>query len=250
VFLFTVMPCSCFMNNWHLVNRAWCAERDSNRRYYTSQTKMRHIATIELMCATCSTKFLRPMRVHRIDIAAGQTRSFCSKKCVGFAKITPHPCLHCEEITENPKYCSKSCSATANNSFIPKRVKTKKCVDCESLIDKKRTRCSSCKSLHDKANQYDDRTLGSLRDTSGSRNAYHTTIRSNSRRKAKAAGMLETCFICSYSRRIQACHLRPISTFPPTATIREVNDLGNLIGLCIRHHQELDDGLLKLPLAA
>lgn len=42
-----------------------------------------------------------------------------------------HSCAVCNKLTSNPKYCSRSCSATSNNSKTPKRKKQYKiCPTC------------------------------------------------------------------------------------------------------------------------
>ena len=39
-------------------------------------------------------------------------------------------CLSCGNETKNPKFCSKSCSASYNNKKFPKRKPEHKCIDC------------------------------------------------------------------------------------------------------------------------
>lgn len=70
-------------------------------------------------------------------------------------------CAYCRKqfiasITENRKFCNKSCSASFNNSESPKRVKSLKnvkaiiigktfhCVDCKTEISKLSERCMQC----------------------------------------------------------------------------------------------------------
>jgi hypothetical protein len=40
------------------------------------------------------------------------------------------------------------------------------------------------------------------------------------------------------------CHRRDVADFPDTATVREINALSNLVGLCPTHHWEFDNGCL------
>ena len=54
------------------------------------------------------------------------------------------------------------------------------------------------------------------------------------------------CEICGYVHHIEVAHIRPVSDFPDTALIREINSLENLIGLCPNHHWEYDNGILKI----
>jgi 5-methylcytosine-specific restriction endonuclease McrA len=53
-------------------------------------------------------------------------------------------CLTCGSKTNNPKFCSSSCSATYNNKNLPKRKKTKECKSCKELIVSSRTYCKNC----------------------------------------------------------------------------------------------------------
>ena len=41
-------------------------------------------------------------------------------------------CLNCNKETKNPKFCSKSCSASFNNKIT--KVKNKKCKFCDDII--------------------------------------------------------------------------------------------------------------------
>lgn len=154
-------------------------------------------------------------------------------------------CLNCGLATSNPRYCSRSCSVSHNNSRVPKRKRKEwYCKVCNISTTYKRKYCQSC---YETVYLYDGtETLGAFRQISGSRNAYHTTVRQKARKAADAAGLLSSCCICGYSLCVQACHLRPVSDFPETALLAEVNSPANLIGLCPNHHWELDNGHLVL----
>lgn len=54
------------------------------------------------------------------------------------------------------------------------------------------------------------------------------------------------CAICGYSNHVEVAHIKPVSDFEDSATVREINSLSNLIGLCPNHHWEYDNGILKL----
>lgn len=55
-------------------------------------------------------------------------------------------CFNCEKETENPSFCSRSCSATYNNRKFPKRQKNKKpCLNC----GKNTTRIYCCRGCGD-----------------------------------------------------------------------------------------------------
>ena len=57
------------------------------------------------------------------------------------------------------------------------------------------------------------------------------------------------CFVCGYDKYVEVCHKKPVAKFEDSATIKEINDINNLVALCPNHHKELDLGLLKLELA-
>ena len=57
---------------------------------------------------------------------------------------------------------------------------------------------------------------------------------------------LKECQQCGYSKHIEICHIKPIKDFPENATIKEINDRSNIIGLCPNCHWEFDHGLLSI----
>jgi hypothetical protein len=41
-------------------------------------------------------------------------------------------CVNCDKLTDNPKFCSRSCGISYNNRIKPKRIKSiKKCIFCK-----------------------------------------------------------------------------------------------------------------------
>ena len=80
-----------------------------------------------LKCTNCQNLFT-PQRTNNKN-----PQKYCSKICSGFSKRSrvPYPCPVCNTETTNPKFCSSSCSATHNNSILPKRNKVYKiCKTC------------------------------------------------------------------------------------------------------------------------
>ena len=55
-----------------------------------------------------------------------------------------------------------------------------------------------------------------------------------------------TCVICGYDKHVEVAHIQPVAEFDDSATVKEINSIDNLIGLCPNHHWEYDHGLLKL----
>lgn len=155
-------------------------------------------------------------------------------------------CLNCGTKTHNKKFCSRSCSATYNNTLAPKRALEGSCRSCDTPISSGRTYCTNCYTI-DWSKVTKDQMLG--------RRAYqkHSRIRDLARKAYSKLGRPKSCHICEYKAHIEVCHIKGIGLFPSTAYITEINHPSNLIGLCPNCHWELDHGLLeisdlKLPL--
>jgi len=54
------------------------------------------------------------------------------------------------------------------------------------------------------------------------------------------------CAICGYSNHVEVAHIKAVNEFDDSATIREIDSITNLIGLCPNHHWEYDNGILEL----
>lgn len=54
------------------------------------------------------------------------------------------------------------------------------------------------------------------------------------------------CAYCGYSLHVELCHIKPISSFPDSALLSEVNSRKNNIQLCRNCHWELDNSILKI----
>lgn len=54
------------------------------------------------------------------------------------------------------------------------------------------------------------------------------------------------CAVCGYDKHIDVAHIKAVADFDDSATLEEINNPDNLIGLCPNHHWEYDHGLLDL----
>jgi hypothetical protein len=54
------------------------------------------------------------------------------------------------------------------------------------------------------------------------------------------------CIVCGYNKHVEVAHIKPVSDFNNNTTIREINSLSNLIGLCPNHHWEYDNGVITI----
>lgn len=59
-------------------------------------------------------------------------------------------------------------------------------------------------------------------------------------------GKERKCAICGYDKHIEIAHIKSVASFDESATIGEINAIGNLIALCPNHHWEYDNGLLNI----
>lgn len=153
-------------------------------------------------------------------------------------------CTACQIETSNPKFCSRKCSTAHNNKLLPKRKLTKECFDCPTLVRSNRKYCKECLQKFYRLDTTS--TLEVLLNQTKKYNTLRCTLRRLARKKAQKHGMLKRCAKCDYNIYIETCHIKPVSSFPLTALVSEVNDIHNLIGLCPNHHKELDLGFLTL----
>lgn len=143
------------------------------------------------------------------------------------------------EIKRSPNhYCSRKCSHSVNTKQNPRRIKTKKCKICDTLIFSSRQKCPQCiKNL-----QPLDYTLEEAIYTKHHKSSAFALVRSRARTIAKHLG-LNKCVKCGYSKHVEIAHIKPISDFPLSAKLSEVNSQNNLLPLCPNCHWEHDHNL-------
>lgn len=140
----------------------------------------------------------------------------------------------CNNETNNPKYCSQSCSASQGNRNSPRKTKTKQC-KCGQFILSNRKYCAECRNK-DITN---DLTLLEMKQRYKHlhRSSTFVLVRNGARKKNK----ITHCQKCGYDKHVEVCHIRPIHTFPDSAKLSEVNADDNLIVLCPNCHWEFDN---------
>ena len=92
-------------------------------------------------CKHCNTQF-KPSRT-------GSKQAYCSRNCYKASKQAAiNKCLHCGTETKT-KFCSRSCSASYNNTVAPKRkaAYANTCETCGTLTHNKRWCKRSCRPL-------------------------------------------------------------------------------------------------------
>ena len=140
-------------------------------------------------------------------------------------------CLHCDTTTTNPKFCSKSCAASHNNSAKPKRKLKNKCYLCKVLIKYKLKYCKDCYQQTFSRGKLNGLSCSMCSNyLSGKQKKFCSTkckgvqgnLNHQSYKAQKARGLkrkLELlkvaggeCFVCGYKKNISALvfhHLRP-----------------------------------------
>jgi hypothetical protein len=177
-------------------------------------------------------------------------------------KITYHNCTNCDKpVRRTPStiepsgkvYCSRSCSAKVNNQG-QRRHPPRECINCSTDYVTTKTHkslkyCSECvpKILtRDEAkllNIHEILSKTSIKDKHISWKFSYVRILNRSWNKELTK---LPCQFCSYSAHVELCHIKPVSSFPETAMVGEINDPSNILVLCRNHHWEFDHGLLKL----
>jgi hypothetical protein len=138
------------------------------------------------------------------------------------------------------KFCNQSCGAKYNMARSPaprNKPKIKVCSQCGGAYSKyqnKLNRCKPCVQIYLNRLQFKTKAECNIE-----------TIRCHARNV-----LFETrpkvCQVCGYSFHADACHIKPIRTFPSVTLVGEINALSNLAALCKNHHDELDKGALIL----
>jgi len=157
-------------------------------------------------------------------------------------------CLCCSKETNNPKFCSSKCAATITNTNRPKKQIFCKC--CNKLIGigykYQRSYCDNCQHKNKNIVDWSKITLKEYFDKLPLFQA-HARIRALARasfRKFKPNNTF--CQNCNYSKHVEVCHKKAISSFNETESIASVNTIDNLIALCPNCHWEFDNGILNL----
>lgn len=213
-----------------------------------------------ISCNHCTLPFFKkPAEIKR------SLTHFCSRDCaVEYRKSQKHlyysevECLNCSkkftkknsEIKREPNHlCSRSCSASYTNKISPKRGLEGNCKECNKPIHSALTFCKECSNFVRSPIKgrfyYDDKTLEEA-TREGKKASRYCTIREYARKTLMKSGIEKCCKNCGYDKHVEVCHIKSISSFDLTTTIREINDLNNLIYLCPNCHWELDKGILKL----
>jgi hypothetical protein len=160
-------------------------------------------------------------------------------------------CLSCNKDTKNPKYCSKSCAAKENNR-VPKRKLSKKCSNCELVVRNYRSKLCE-KHYRERLLSQKEALLNLTLEDYTNRDCIKKLHPSS--KFAHIRGLCRSwnkdklklpCHICGYSKHVELAHIKPLSSFPQNALLREVNSPDNIIQLCPNCHWEFDNFLIDI----
>ena len=168
----------------------------------------------------------------------------------------PNLCLNCKQpifcqvnesvsSVKRKKFCNHSCAATYNNHQRPKKQVF--CQKCGKLIGEgydlfyRRKYCEECNPTNV---DWKNKTYGELKELRSYQ--VNSRIRELSRLQYLKSHPNATCAVCGYNKHIEIHHIKGISTFPDNATIDEINNDNNLIGLCPNHHWEIENGMIDI----
>lgn len=151
------------------------------------------------------------------------------------------------------KTCPKCNINKSKNDFHKRKDKgyiylKSYCKECSLLYsydicecgNKKNKQASICKECQI-SSQTIYHTIGDYiekyRSKYGNKSSYEI-VRSRARQKTKH---IKECQFCGYSKHVEVCHIKPISSFDKDTPIDTINDMSNLLILCPNCHWELDN---------
>lgn len=136
------------------------------------------------------------------------------------------------------KYCSISCS-NLHNPRKRKSTKQKLCKVCSKAISLRNSFCHEClsagKHLRGGMNLA-EKTLADIVYKSGP-NKYGV-VRCHARTITRTRP--QVCERCPYTKHVETCHIKEISSFSLDALVSVINAPDNLLLLCANCHWELD----------
>jgi hypothetical protein len=155
---------------------------------------------------------------------------------------------HWNVIDNKPSFCSSICSNSRHHRWKGHIKKTLHCLTCGIPIDLrgKTKTCSNCYFTTVKS-RIEKITVGELKSKyKRKKNPWYSAEIRKFCRTYNPDLVNTPCQKCGYSRYTELCHIKPISSFVDSSTIKEINDRNNIIVLCPTHHWEFDHGFLKI----
>lgn len=149
--------------------------------------------------------------------------------------------------TKTQSFCCKKCRLAKNQRRFYTSQK-KKCPDCGKNIKNTSIRCVAC-TRHVQDCVGKKTTLGEFHSRMSVKGKHPSWKNSHIRSLARywnSDKLSLPCSVCGYSKHVELAHIKPISSFPETSTLEEVNHPRNLIQLCPNCHWESHNGFIKI----
>jgi hypothetical protein len=145
-------------------------------------------------------------------------------------------CDLCQNPTENPRFCSRSCAASVNNKKYVKRKNYNTCSSCNLPLKPGRKYCDEC---YQKTFRAQDMTLKEAIYKKHHKSSAFALVRARARATDKAKNA-KCCELCGWDKHFEVCHVKPISDFSENAMLSEINKDCNIIILCPNCHWLFD----------
>ena len=145
-------------------------------------------------------------------------------------------------------FCNHSCAAQKTNSLRDTnsyRQPEGKCAECGDPASTATKFCKKCWIVKSSDHIRDNQQLSEVIYKNQHRSSAFAKVRTRARTVAKKEGW-KCCRVCGYDKHIEIAHVHPVSSFPETALISEVNAVPNLAPLCRNCHWEFDHGMITL----
>jgi len=157
-------------------------------------------------------------------------------------RVTETYCKGCknkfEKSYNSQLYCLRSC--------YKKHTGMDECPNCTGMKRNTSKQCFKCLTSSKLTLSFST-TLQELHDRKSVKDKHVSWKNVGVRQHARTwhKDLVNTpCMNCPYDKHTEFCHVIPVSSFPPTATLGEVNNRNNIKILCPNCHWELDNGLL------
>lgn len=167
-------------------------------------------------------------------------------------RLSPEERDHKIRLAKNPKKvkeksgpCQKCGTDVSYNFYGRSYRKRAYCEDCLQIVRAEHA-AKRMGTWSEDWKAPEDRTLAELKEESkGNYWQYRIPIQKHAKKTYARSNRPKFCVVCGESNPYQVCHKKPVTDFPDTATVKEINAITNLVALCPTHHWQLDHGILK-----